>query len=122
MLSLRFAALFSGYGILLDIQVLGKNIFMNLILLGVTDIPSKLITYFIIRNVRRRPSVAFTLLTIGSCIAITIFIPEGETSSVFRISFLIYIHVHMAFPVVNVSHTLLPRRALEYINLTVSFI
>nr|XP_048313213.1 solute carrier family 22 member 22-like isoform X1 [Myodes glareolus]XP_048313214.1 solute carrier family 22 member 22-like isoform X1 [Myodes glareolus] len=74
--SVMFAALFSGYGILLDIQVLGKNIFMNLILLGVTDIPSKLITYFIIRNVRRRPSVAFTLLTIGSCIAITIFIPE----------------------------------------------
>ncbi|XP_005354656.1 solute carrier family 22 member 22-like [Microtus ochrogaster] len=71
-----FAEIFSGYSILLDVQMLGKNIFLNLILLGVTDIPSKLIAYFIIRNVRRRPSIAFTLLTIGSCIAITIFIPE----------------------------------------------
>ncbi|XP_038200197.1 solute carrier family 22 member 22-like [Arvicola amphibius] len=74
--SIIFAELFSGYGILLDIRILGKNIFLNLTLLAVIDIPSKSITYFIIRRVRRRPSIAFTLLTIGSCIAITIFIPE----------------------------------------------
>lgn len=116
MLSSSFAEVFSVYGILLDVQTLGKNIFLNLILLGVTDIPSKSITYFIIRKVRRRPSIAFTLLTIGSCIAITIFVPEGETFSVFRISLLIYIHVHMAFPIVNVSHTLLPRRTFEYLT------
>ena len=116
MLSSSFAEIFSAYGILLDIQNLGKNIFLNLILLGVTDIPSKSIAYFILRNVRRRPSIAFTLLTIGSCTAITIFIPEGETFSVFRISLLIYIQLHMASPIVNVSHTLLPRRALEYLT------
>ncbi|CAH7115439.1 solute carrier family 22 member 22 [Phodopus roborovskii] len=74
--SIIFAEMFSGYVIFLDIQILGKNIFLNLFLLGVVDIPSKLFTYFILKNIRRRPSIAFLLLVTGSCIIITIFLPE----------------------------------------------
>ncbi|OBS63787.1 hypothetical protein A6R68_07674, partial [Neotoma lepida] len=46
----HFAELFSNFGILLDIRILGKNIFLNQILLGAVDIPCKLLTYFIMRN------------------------------------------------------------------------
>ncbi|XP_031214786.1 solute carrier family 22 member 22-like [Mastomys coucha] len=74
--SLIFAEFFSIYGLLLDVQMLGKNIFLTQILLGVIDIPSKLLTYFTLRNVSRRPLTAFLLLATGSCITINIFISE----------------------------------------------
>lgn len=96
-LSFSFTAVFGTFGILLDIKNLGNNIFLNQILLGVVDIPIKLLTYFIMRNVNRRPSIAFSLLTIGSCTTITIFLAEGETSSVFRILLLMHIHVYVDF-------------------------
>ncbi|XP_036015189.1 solute carrier family 22 member 22 isoform X2 [Mus musculus] len=74
--SLLFAELFSFVGLLLDVQLLGKNMFLTQIFLGAIDVPSKSLTYFTIRNVSRRPLIAFLLLTTGSCITITIFISE----------------------------------------------
>ncbi|XP_029386945.1 solute carrier family 22 member 22 isoform X2 [Mus pahari] len=74
--SLIFAELFSFVGLLLDVQMLGKNIFLTQILLGVIDMPSKSLTYFTLRNVKRRPLIAFLLFTTGSCITINIFISE----------------------------------------------
>ncbi|XP_040586576.1 solute carrier family 22 member 22-like [Mesocricetus auratus] len=74
--SVIFAEMFSAYVIILDIQILGKNIFLNQFLLGVVDISSKSLTLFILRNIRRRLSIAFSLLVTGSCVIITIFVPE----------------------------------------------
>uniref|UniRef100_A0A8C2LAV8 Solute carrier family 22 (organic cation transporter), member 22 n=1 Tax=Cricetulus griseus TaxID=10029 RepID=A0A8C2LAV8_CRIGR len=75
--SIIFAEMFSANVIFLDIQILGKNIFLNQFLLGAVDIPIKLLSYFILRNIRRRPSIAFSLLITGSCIIITIFLSEA---------------------------------------------
>lgn len=74
--SLIFAEFFSFIGLLLDVQMLGSNIFLTQILLGVIDMPSKSLTYFTLRNVNRRPLITFLLLTTGTCIIITIFISE----------------------------------------------
>nr|BAK96180.1 prostaglandin transporter OAT-PG [Rattus norvegicus] len=74
--SVLFAELFSIFGLLLDVHMLGKNIFVTQILLGVIDIPSKSLTYFILRNVRRRPLIAFLLFATGGCITITMFLSE----------------------------------------------
>ncbi|XP_028623480.1 solute carrier family 22 member 22-like [Grammomys surdaster] len=74
--SIVFAEFFSIFGLLLDIQVLGKNIFLTQILLGVIDIPSKSLTYFTIRNARRLPLITFLLVALGSCITITVFLSE----------------------------------------------
>ncbi|XP_021039694.1 solute carrier family 22 member 22 [Mus caroli] len=71
-----FAEFFSFIGLLLNVQLLGKNIFLTQIFLGLIDVPSKSLTYFTIRNVSRRPLIAFLLLTTGSFITITIFISE----------------------------------------------
>ncbi|KAL1767779.1 solute carrier family 22 member 24-like [Sigmodon hispidus] len=71
-----FSTLFSIYGILLNIHTLGKNIFLNQFLLGGVDIPSKLLAYFIMRNVKRRPSIAFSTIAVGACIIISIFLPK----------------------------------------------
>uniref|UniRef100_A0A8C6QRX4 Solute carrier family 22 (organic cation transporter), member 22 n=1 Tax=Nannospalax galili TaxID=1026970 RepID=A0A8C6QRX4_NANGA len=68
-----FAEFFSVYGLLLDIQTLGKDIFLTQFLLGMIDMPSKTLTFFVLRHVQRCPSVAFLLLTLGS---FTIFISE----------------------------------------------
>uniref|UniRef100_A0A8C0WPY0 Major facilitator superfamily (MFS) profile domain-containing protein n=2 Tax=Castor canadensis TaxID=51338 RepID=A0A8C0WPY0_CASCN len=73
---LTFSSLFSSYGLLLDIQTLGKDMFLTQFLLGLIDLPSKLLTFFIIRHINRRPSVAFSLLLLGSSILITIFVFE----------------------------------------------
>ncbi|GAB1299372.1 Solute carrier family 22 member 22 [Apodemus speciosus] len=74
--SLIFAELFSIFGLLLDVQMLGKNIFLTQIFLGLIDIPSKSLTYFTLKNVSRRPLIAFLLLATGSCIIINLFLPE----------------------------------------------
>ncbi|XP_060245389.1 solute carrier family 22 member 22-like [Meriones unguiculatus] len=71
-----FAEIFSSFGILLDIRILGKNIFLTQFLLGAVEIPSRLLTYFALRHVRRRPLTACLLLSVGSCITITMFLPE----------------------------------------------
>ncbi|XP_048214418.1 solute carrier family 22 member 22-like isoform X2 [Perognathus longimembris pacificus] len=73
--SFLFAGFFSYYGLLLDIRVLGTDIFMTQFLLAVTDFPSKLASYFIIRHVKRRPSVAFLLCMMGGSIIVIIFVP-----------------------------------------------
>ncbi|XP_052017651.1 solute carrier family 22 member 22-like [Apodemus sylvaticus] len=73
---LIFAEFFSIFGLLLDVQMLGKNIFLTQILLGMIDIPSKSLTYFTLKNASRRPLIAFLLLATGSCITINIFLPE----------------------------------------------
>ncbi|OBS75572.1 hypothetical protein A6R68_17976, partial [Neotoma lepida] len=102
--SVFFAELFSNFGILLDIRILGKNIFLNQILLGAVDIPCKLLTYFIMRNVSRRPSVVFSLLTTGSCIIITIFLPE-EMHVLRLIVFLLGKGSFATFNCVSVAYT-----------------
>ncbi|XP_051015606.1 solute carrier family 22 member 22-like [Acomys russatus] len=74
--SVIFAEVFSSFGLLLDVQILGKNIFLNQFILGMTDIPSKSLTYFMLRRVNRRPLIASSLLVLGICLTTTIFVSE----------------------------------------------
>ncbi|XP_069847939.1 solute carrier family 22 member 22-like [Dipodomys merriami] len=74
--SLTFSGTFCSYGLLLDIQAFGKDIFLTQFLLAAADTPSKLFTCFIIRHVKRRPSVAFLLFMMGGSVMVTIFVPK----------------------------------------------
>uniref|UniRef100_A0A8C5YKH8 Solute carrier family 22 member 24-like n=2 Tax=Marmota TaxID=9992 RepID=A0A8C5YKH8_MARMA len=73
---LAFSTTFSFYGLLLDIENLGKNIFLTQFLLGITDLPSKFLSYFILKYVNRRPSSGFSLIILGISILIPIFVPK----------------------------------------------
>ncbi|KAM5137575.1 solute carrier family 22 member 22-like [Callospermophilus lateralis] len=73
---LAFSTTFSFYGLLLDIENLGKNIFLTQFLLGITDLPSKCLSYFILKYVNRRPSSGFSLIILGVSILIPIFVPK----------------------------------------------
>ncbi|XP_077872867.1 solute carrier family 22 member 22 isoform X3 [Ictidomys tridecemlineatus] len=73
---LGFSVTFSFYGLLLDIENLGKNIFLTQFLLGITDFPSKCLSYFILKYINRRPSSGFSLIIIGVSILIPIFVPK----------------------------------------------
>uniref|UniRef100_A0A8D2AQC0 Major facilitator superfamily (MFS) profile domain-containing protein n=1 Tax=Sciurus vulgaris TaxID=55149 RepID=A0A8D2AQC0_SCIVU len=70
------SAIFSYYGLLLDVDNLGKNIFLTQFLLGITDMPSKLLSYFILKNINRRPSSSFSLFMCGGFILLTIFVSK----------------------------------------------
>ncbi|XP_047398676.1 solute carrier family 22 member 22-like [Sciurus carolinensis] len=70
------SATFSYYGLLLDVDNLGKNIFLTQFLLGISDIPSKLLSYFILKNINRRPSSSFSLFMCGGFILLTIFVSK----------------------------------------------
>lgn len=74
----RFSAAFFLYGLLFDLQNLGSNMFLSQALLGAVDIPSKCLSYFVIKFLKRQPSTAFVLFSAGCCTLINIFVPKGE--------------------------------------------
>ncbi|XP_027631124.1 solute carrier family 22 member 22-like [Tupaia chinensis] len=73
---LRFSAVFFLYGLLLDLQNLGSNMFLSLALLGAVDYPTKFLSFFVMRFLKRRPSVAFTLFTAGCSTLVNVFVPK----------------------------------------------
>ncbi|XP_034372936.1 solute carrier family 22 member 22-like [Arvicanthis niloticus] len=101
--SITFAVLFSIFGLLLDIQVLGKNIFLTQILLGVIDIPSKSLTYFTLKYSRRRPLITFLLIALGSCMIITMIL--SEEMYVMRLTiFILGKGFYAAFTCINLAY------------------
>uniref|UniRef100_G1U7X0 Major facilitator superfamily (MFS) profile domain-containing protein n=1 Tax=Oryctolagus cuniculus TaxID=9986 RepID=G1U7X0_RABIT len=73
---LGFSGVFSSHGLMLDVQSLGDDIFLSQFLLGVVEFPSKLLTFFVIRHVGRRPSTTVSFLVAGSCIVVNIFVSK----------------------------------------------
>ncbi|ELW49073.1 Solute carrier family 22 member 12 [Tupaia chinensis] len=72
----KFSAVFFLYGLLLDLQNLGSNMFLSLALLGAVDYPTKFLSFFVMRFLKRRPSVAFTLFTAGCSTLVNVFVPK----------------------------------------------
>nr|XP_045000095.1 solute carrier family 22 member 22-like isoform X3 [Jaculus jaculus] len=99
---LVFSLVFSFFGFMMDIEHFGKDMFLVQFLQGITDFPCKVIAYFIVRHVKRRPSVAFLQFVLGSSILVNIFVPKEHNMHLFiflvgRASFAALTVTYMAF-------------------------
>lgn len=74
----RFAFGFTFFGLALDLQALGSNVFLLLVLLGAFDIPAKISTLLLLSRLGRRPMQASSLVLAGLCILANTLVPLGE--------------------------------------------
>ncbi|XP_075403654.1 solute carrier family 22 member 12 [Tenrec ecaudatus] len=70
-----FAFGFTFYGLAMDLQALGSNIFLLQVLIGVVDIPAKIGTLLLLNHLGRRPSQAGSLVLAGLCILANTLVP-----------------------------------------------
>ncbi|XP_062951813.1 solute carrier family 22 member 12 isoform X3 [Cynocephalus volans] len=71
-----FAFGFTFYGLALDLQALGSDIFLLQVLIGVVDIPAKIGTLLLLRCLGRRPLQAASLVLAGLCILANTLVPH----------------------------------------------
>uniref|UniRef100_A0A4X2K8K9 Solute carrier family 22 member 12 n=1 Tax=Vombatus ursinus TaxID=29139 RepID=A0A4X2K8K9_VOMUR len=76
---LRFAIGFVFYGLILDLQNMGSNLFLLQVLFGVIDIPSKTGSFFAMNYIGRRITQAGSLILAGLCILANAVIAQGES-------------------------------------------
>ncbi|XP_037372605.1 solute carrier family 22 member 22-like [Talpa occidentalis] len=72
----RFSTFLGNYGLLLDVQNLGMDMFLTQFLLGAVDLPNKCLTFYILRRIKRRPSLALFLLLSGSILIASVFVSK----------------------------------------------
>uniref|UniRef100_A0A8C7BLV7 Solute carrier family 22 member 12 n=1 Tax=Neovison vison TaxID=452646 RepID=A0A8C7BLV7_NEOVI len=70
-----FAFGFTFYGLALDLQALGSNIFLLQVLIGVVDIPAKIVTLLLLNRLGRRPTQAGSLMLSGLCVLANTLVP-----------------------------------------------
>ncbi|XP_023420151.1 solute carrier family 22 member 12 [Cavia porcellus] len=75
-----FAFGFTFYGLVLDLQTLGSNVFLIQVLIGVVDIPTKIGTKLLLGRLGRRPSQAGSLMLPGLCILANTLVPHNMSS------------------------------------------
>ncbi|XP_003230060.2 solute carrier family 22 member 6-A [Anolis carolinensis] len=71
-----FSTSFAYYGLVMDLQNFGTNIYLTLLIFGAVDFPAKLVSVFGISYVGRRPTQAACLILAGLTILANIFIPQ----------------------------------------------
>ncbi|XP_051820612.1 solute carrier family 22 member 12 [Antechinus flavipes] len=76
MLSLWFTFGFTFYGLALDMQSLGSNIFLLQVLFGAIDIPNKMGAFFAMNHLGRRVTQAGSFLLAGLCILANTVVPQ----------------------------------------------
>ncbi|XP_051900950.1 solute carrier family 22 member 6-A-like [Pristis pectinata] len=106
-----FSTSFSYYGLSVDLQGLGVDIYLIQLIFGVVDIPAKLVGLFTLTYIGRRFTQAATLILAGLVIVVNIFIPgdlqalrtalaaigKGSLAAAFSCCFL---HVSELYPTV----------------------
>ncbi|XP_067328515.1 solute carrier family 22 member 6-A-like [Anolis sagrei] len=73
---LWFATSFSYYGLAMDLQNFGFDIYLTQLVFGAVDIPAKFISVMTITFVGRRFSQSLSLILAGLCILANIFVPQ----------------------------------------------
>ncbi|XP_074132498.1 solute carrier family 22 member 12 [Sminthopsis crassicaudata] len=76
MLFLWFTFGFTFYGLALDMQSLGSNIFLLQVLFGAIDIPNKMGAFFAMNRLGRRVTQAGSFLLAGLCILVNTVVPQ----------------------------------------------
>lgn len=83
----RFAFGFTFFGLALDLQALGSNIFLLQMFIGVVDIPAKMGALLLLSRLGRRPTQAASLLLAGLCILANTLVPHGEGAKLYTRGF-----------------------------------
>ncbi|XP_075426081.1 solute carrier family 22 member 6-B-like isoform X1 [Ascaphus truei] len=71
-----FSTSFAYYGLAMDLQNFGLNIYLIQVIFGAVDIPAKFVSYFVMAYVGRRVLQAATLILAGTAILVNIFVPQ----------------------------------------------
>ncbi|CAK6449690.1 unnamed protein product [Pipistrellus nathusii] len=72
-----FAFGFTFFGLALDLQALGSDVFLLQVLLGAVDMAAKLGTLLLLGRLGRRPTQAASLALAGLCILANALVPRG---------------------------------------------
>ncbi|XP_077901874.1 solute carrier family 22 member 12 isoform X1 [Ictidomys tridecemlineatus] len=72
----RFAFAFTFYGLALNLQALGSNIFLLQLLIGAVDLPAKMGTLLLLSRLGRRPLQAGSLVLSGLCVLANTLVPH----------------------------------------------
>ncbi|NXK26513.1 S22A7 protein, partial [Arenaria interpres] len=75
-----FGVAFSYYGMSMNLTGFGLNMYLSQFVFGIIEIPAKVIMYFLVNRVGRRPSQAWALVLTGLCIGANVIIPKPFTS------------------------------------------
>ncbi|XP_026901047.1 solute carrier family 22 member 12 isoform X2 [Acinonyx jubatus] len=71
-----FAFGFTFYGLALDLQALGSDIFLLQVLIGVVDIPAKIGTLLLLNRLGRRSTQVASLVLAGLCVLANMLVPH----------------------------------------------
>ncbi|XP_036963976.1 solute carrier family 22 member 7-like isoform X3 [Acanthopagrus latus] len=77
-----FAVACTYYGLSLNIEGFGVNIYLTQFIFGTIEVPGKALIYFTVKKIGRRFSQAGSLVLTGLCVLCNIFIPQDN--GVFR--------------------------------------
>ncbi|XP_049748242.1 solute carrier family 22 member 9-like [Elephas maximus indicus] len=76
MVFMRFATTISLFGLLLNIQLLGSNVFLIQVLFGIVSLPGQGLALLAMKHTGRRGSQAFFMFLLGACILLLTFMPQ----------------------------------------------
>ncbi|XP_036619747.1 solute carrier family 22 member 6-like isoform X1 [Trichosurus vulpecula] len=71
-----FATSFAYYGLVMDLQYFGTNIYLTQVIFGAVDLPAKLIGFLVINYLGRRPAQMASLLVAGISILVNTLVPK----------------------------------------------
>uniref|UniRef100_G3UIC7 Solute carrier family 22 member 9 n=1 Tax=Loxodonta africana TaxID=9785 RepID=G3UIC7_LOXAF len=72
----RFATTIPLFGLLLNIQLLGSNVFLIQVLFGIVSLPGQGLALLAMKHTGRRGSQAFFMFLLGACILLLTFMPQ----------------------------------------------
>ncbi|KAK7926116.1 hypothetical protein WMY93_008426 [Mugilogobius chulae] len=73
-----FSTSFSYYGLSLDLQKFGVDMYLIQVIFGCADIPAKLVVIITMSRFGRRPSQAGALILAGICILVNLLVPHDQ--------------------------------------------
>ncbi|XP_023415437.2 organic anion transporter 7-like isoform X1 [Loxodonta africana] len=76
MVFMRFATTIPLFGLLLNIQLLGSNVFLIQVLFGIVSLPGQGLALLAMKHTGRRGSQAFFMFLLGACILLLTFMPQ----------------------------------------------
>ena len=74
----RFAGTIPFFGIIVNLQHFGSNIFLFQVIFGALTISVRCLALYPLNNVGRRPTQMFFMFLVGLSILINMFVPQGE--------------------------------------------
>lgn len=81
MLIFRLSTSFAYYGLSMDLQKFGVDIYLIQVIFGAVDIPAKVVVTICMSFIGRRPSQCGALIVAGVTILVNVLVPYGMSES-----------------------------------------